>query len=65
LDEVILNLSDININQPKQCETDFCYEESSVVVTVKKIWKPLSSIINDNSLKSWEFAKEFKDINDN
>jgi hypothetical protein len=55
----------MSIDAPVECKSDFCYEESSVVVKVKKIWKPLTTIINNNSLKSWEFAKEFSNIAEN
>jgi len=65
LDQIVLNLSDMSIDAPVECKSDFCYEESSVVVKVKKIWKPLTTIINNNSLKSWEFAKEFSNIAEN
>jgi len=62
LDQIVLNLSDMSIDVPVECKSDFCYEESSVVVKVKKIWKPLTTIVNSDSLKSWEFAKEFSNL---
>jgi hypothetical protein len=62
LDEMVLDLSEIDIDSPQQCETDFCYEESDITVVVKKVWKPLTSIINSDSLSSWQFAQEFPDI---
>ena len=62
LDQIVLNLSEMNIDQPKECKTDFCYEESSVIVTVKKTWKPLTSVVNDENLKSWDFANKFDNI---
>lgn len=62
LDEMVLDLSEIDIDSPESCDTDFCYEESDITVIVKKIWKPLTSIINNDSLTSWDFANEFPDI---
>jgi hypothetical protein len=57
-----LDISEMNIERPKLCDKDFCYEEASVIVTVKKIWKPLTSVINDGNLTSWDFANKFDNI---
>lgn len=54
----------MDVADPKQCETDFCYKEVQVTVTVKKTWKPMTSMVNDDSLKSWDFAKNFPDISE-
>ncbi len=60
--EMNVNLLDMDVADPKQCETDFCYKEVEVSVTVKKTWKPMTAVVNDESLKSSDFAKQFLNI---
>lgn len=63
-EETNINLADMDFSDPKECTTDFCYKESQITVTVKKIWKPMTSLINSNSLNSWDFAKTFPNISE-
>lgn len=62
LDKITLDLSQIDMPPPKECITDFCYEESNVIVILRKTWKPFLSIVNSDSMTTWGFAKEFDDI---
>lgn len=59
-----INLTDMDFTDPKECETDFCYKKIQITVTVKKTWKPMVSVINDDALKSWDFAKDFPNISE-
>lgn len=63
-EETNINLADMDFDDPKECSTDFCYKESQIIVTVKKIWKPMISVINKEDLKSRDFAKTFPNISE-
>jgi hypothetical protein len=54
----------MDFDDPKECSTDFCYKESQIIVTVKKTWKPMMSVINKEALKSRDFAKNFPNISE-
>ncbi|MEI6773683.1 MAG: hypothetical protein WCL18_02420 [bacterium] len=45
--ETNINLADMDFTDPEACKTDFCYKESQITITVKKIWKPMVAVIND------------------
>ena len=59
-----INLADMDFSDPKECKNNFCYKEIQITVTVKKLWKPIIVVINDESLKSWDFAKDFQNISE-
>lgn len=63
-EETNINLADMDFTDPKECSTDFCYKESQIIVTVKKIWKPMISVINKETLESRDFAKSFPNISE-
>lgn len=54
----------MDFSDPKQCTTDFCYKESQIIITVKKVWKPMIAIINNSGLLSRDFAKNFPNISE-
>jgi hypothetical protein len=55
----------MNFDDPKECDKDFCFKETQVTITIKKVWKPMNMIINDEKLKSRDFAKNFPNIVEN
>ncbi len=63
-EELNINLADMDFSDPKECQTDFCYKQSQITVTVKKIWKPMTTLINKESLNSRDFAKTFPNISE-
>ena len=63
-EETNINLADMDFSDPKECETNFCYKEIQISVTVKKTWKPMLSVINNEALKSWDFAQDFPNISE-
>lgn len=62
LNEIMLDIGNIDMPPPTECVKDYCYEETNVVVTIKKTWKPLLSVINNSAMKPSDFAKKFEDI---
>ena len=63
-EETNINLANMDFTDPKECSTDFCFKESQITITVKKTWKPMTSVINDSWLLSWDFAKNFPNISE-
>lgn len=57
-----INIGNMNFDDPKECDKDFCFKETHVTISIKKVWKPMSMIINDEKLKSRDFAKNFPNI---
>lgn len=63
-EETNIDLSKMDFDDPSECKTDFCYKESEIIVSVKKIWKPMSVVINSTWLKSRDFANNFPNISE-
>ena len=53
LKEITLDLSEIDMQPPEECKTDYCYEETEAVVIIRKTWKPLLSVISRDSMTTW------------
>jgi hypothetical protein len=45
--ETNINLADMDFTDPETCKTDFCYKQSQITITVKKVRKPMVAVIND------------------
>jgi len=60
--ETKIDLSQLDFEDPKECETKFCYKESTIIIKVEKIYKPIDVIINSSSLKANDFADKFPNI---
>jgi len=64
IDNNSINISDMNFDEPKECENEFCFKETYVTITVKKTRKPISIVINNENLKPRDFAKNFPNISE-
>jgi len=45
--ETNINLANMDFSDPETCKIDFCYKESQITITVKKVRKPMVAVIND------------------
>lgn len=62
LNEMKLDVGKIDMPPPVECVKDYCYEETNVIVVIKKTRKPLLAVVNSDTLPSREFAEKFDDI---
>lgn len=63
LSEISLDVWNIDMPPPKECINDeYCYEETSVVVVIRKTWKPVLAVINNEAMPPSEFAEKFRDV---
>jgi len=63
LSEISLDVWKIDMPPPKECLTpEYCYEETSMVVVIRKTWKPVLAVINNEAMPPSEFAEKFRDV---